>query len=176
MDHQIIFAGFGGQGILSMGRFIAHAGLHENKHVSWLPSYGPEMRGGTANCNVIVSDDEVGSPIISDATALIVMNQPSLEKFEKSVVPGGIIILDTDLVPVLPERTDVRVFSIPATKMAYELGNPSFAGVILLGKLIAETGVVGYDSFEAALKGILKPKKHYLIPEEMKALKLGAEA
>ncbi len=175
MDNQIIFAGFGGQGILSMGRFIAHAGLHEGKHVSWLPSYGPEMRGGTANCNVIVSDEEVGSPIISEATALVVMNQPSLEKFESYVAPGGVIISDSDLVPVKPERSDVRVFSMPATKMAYDLGNPTFAGVILLGKLIKETDVVGYDSFEAALKGILKPKKHYLIPEEMKALRMGAD-
>ena len=175
MDNQIIFAGFGGQGILSMGRFIAHAGLHEGKHVSWLPSYGPEMRDGTANCNVIVSDEEVGSPIISEATALVVMNQPSLEKFEANVAPGGVIVLDSDLVPVRPARTDVRVFAIPATKMAYEMGNATFAGVILLGKLISETGVVKFESFEAALRGILKPKKHYLIPEEMKALKAGAE-
>ncbi|MBO7408079.1 MAG: 2-oxoacid:acceptor oxidoreductase family protein, partial [Clostridia bacterium] len=163
------------QGILSMGRFIAHAGLHEGKHVSWLPSYGPEMRGGTANCNVIVSDEEVGSPIISAATALVVMNQPSLEKFESYVEPGGVIVLDSDLVPVRPAREDVRVFALPATKMAYEMGNATFAGVILLGKLLAETGVVRFDSFEAALRGILKPKKHYLIPQEMEALKAGAE-
>lgn len=175
MEQQIIFAGFGGQGILSMGRFIAHAGLHEGRHVSWLPSYGPEMRGGTANCNVIVSDEEVGSPIISCATALIVMNQPSLEKFENTVEPGGVIILDADLVPVEPKRKDVRVFRIPATKMAYDLGNATFAGIILLGKLIQETSVVKFESFEAALYGILKQKNHYLIPEEMKALKLGAE-
>ncbi len=174
MEQQIIFAGFGGQGILSMGRFIAHAGLHEGRHVSWLPSYGPEMRGGTANCNVIVSDEEVGSPIISSATALIVMNQPSLVKFENSVAPGGIVILDSDLVPVKPTRTDIKVFAIPATKMAYELGNATFAGIILLGKLIHETGVVSSESFEAALYGILKAKNHHLIPEEMKALALGA--
>ena len=132
------------------------------------------MRGGTANCNVIVSDEEVGSPIVSAATALVVMNQPSLEKFESYVEPGGVIILDSDLVPVRPARTDVRVFAVPATKMAYDMGNPTFAGVILLGKLLKETGVVRTDSFEAALKGILKPKKHYLIPDEMKALECGA--
>lgn len=104
---QVILAGFGGQGILSMGKFIAYSGLEEGKNVSWLPSYGPEMRGGTANCNVIVAEEEVGSPIISKATALIVMNQPSLEKFEEYVEDGGIIILDSSLVPVMPKRRDV---------------------------------------------------------------------
>ena len=174
MKEEIIIAGFGGQGVLSMGKILAYCAIMQDMEVTWMPSYGPEMRGGTANCNVIVSDEEVGSPIISSATALIVMNQPSLEKFENNVAPGGIVILDEDLVPTLPTRTDIRVFSIPATKMAYELGNATFAGIILLGKLIAETGVVKPESFEAALYGILKAKNHHLIPEEMKALALGA--
>lgn len=172
---QIILAGFGGQGILSMGKFIAYAGLEEGKNVSWLPSYGPEMRGGTANCNVIVAEEEVGSPIIGKASALIVMNQPSLEKFENSVEEGGIIILDSSLVPVAPKRKDVKVFEIPATTMAYELGNATFAGIILLGKLIGETKVVTEENFEKALTKILPPKKHFLIPEEMKALAMGRD-
>ncbi len=172
---QVILAGFGGQGILSMGKFIAYSGLEEGMNVSWLPSYGPEMRGGTANCNVIVADEEVGSPIISKATALIVMNQPSLEKFESYVEEGGVIILDSSLVPVMPTRKDVRVFAIPATTKAYELGNPTFAGIILLGKLIQETNIVKPENFEKALYKILPPKKHGLIPAEMEALKIGAE-
>ncbi len=172
---QVILAGFGGQGILSMGKFIAYSGLEEGKNVSWLPSYGPEMRGGTANCNVIVADEEVGSPIISKATALIVMNQPSLEKFEDYVEEGGVIILDSSLVPVMPKRKDVKVFAIPATTKAYELGNATFAGIILLGKLLAETKIVSPENFEKALYKILPPRKHDLIPAEMDALKFGAE-
>ncbi|MBR7077779.1 MAG: 2-oxoacid:acceptor oxidoreductase family protein [Clostridia bacterium] len=172
---EIILAGFGGQGILSMSKFIAMAGLEEGKNVSWLPSYGPEMRGGTANCNVIVAEEEVGSPIVNKATTIIVMNQPSLEKFEKFLVPGGVVILDKSLVPVMPEREDVEVYAIPATEMAYEMGNATFAGIILLGKLIEVTGVVSRESFEKALYKILPPRKHSMIPDEMKALETGAK-
>lgn len=175
MMNQIILAGFGGQGILSMGHFIAHAGLLDGKNVSWLPSYGPEKRGGTANCHVIVGDEEVGSPIISSASVLIAMNGPSLEKFESLVEPGGIIITDKSLVPIKPTRTDVKLYEIPATEMAYALGNATFAGVIVLGKLIALTDVVSTENFEIALRSILKPSKHFMIPDEMKALQQGAD-
>ena len=175
MMNQIILAGFGGQGILSMGHFIAHAGLLDGKNVSWLPSYGPEKRGGTANCHVIVGDEEVGSPIISSASVLIAMNGPSLEKFESLVEPGGIIITDKSLVPIKPSRSDVKLYEIPATEMAYELGNATYAGVIILGKLIALTNVVTTENFEVALRSILKPSKHFMIPEEMKALEQGAQ-
>ena len=175
MMNQIILAGFGGQGILSMGHFIAHAGLLDGKNVSWLPSYGPEKRGGTANCHVIVGDEEGGSPIISNASVLIAMNGPSLEKFESLVEPGGIIITDKSLVPVKPTRTDVKLYEIPATEMAYELSNATYAGLIILGKLLALTDVVSTENFEVALRSILKPSKHFMIPEEMKALQRGAE-
>ena len=175
MMNQIILAGFGGQGILSMGHFIAHAGLLDGKNVSWLPSYGPEKRGGTANCHVIVGDEEVGSPIISSASVLIAMNGPSLEKFESLVEPGGIILTDKSLVPIKPTRSDVKLYEIPATEMAYELGNATYAGVIILGKLIALTNVVTKENFEVALRSILKPSKHFMIPEEMKALEQGAQ-
>ena len=176
MDQELIIAGFGGQGILSMGKILAYAGLHEGKNVSWLPSYGPEMRGGTANCNVIISEEEVASPIVSNATALIVMNQPSLEKFEDSLVPGGLVILDSSLVPVAPERKDLKVFSIPATTKAYEMGNATFAGIILLGKFIGETKVTSRDNFENALRSILPERKHSMIPDEMKAFDWGVQA
>jgi 2-oxoglutarate ferredoxin oxidoreductase subunit gamma len=174
-QHEIIIAGFGGQGILSAGKLIAYAGMIENKNVSWLPSYGPEMRGGTANCNVVVSDEPIGSPILNSATALIVMNGPSLEKFENSVESGGIIITDSSLVPDGPKRKDVSVFEIPATKIASDMGNPTFANIILIGKLVAETGVFKKESFGAALKKALPPKYHHMIPEEVKALVAGIE-
>lgn len=174
-QEEIIIAGFGGQGILSAGRLLAYAGMLENKNVSWLPSYGPEMRGGTANCHVIISDEPVGSPILNSATALVVMNGPSLEKFENMVTSGGLIVTDSSLVDKSPKRKDLDVFEIPATKMANEMGNTTFANIILLGKLIAKTGIVSKESFEEALKKVLPEKHHHLIPEEIKALEMGME-
>lgn len=174
-QQEIIIAGFGGQGILSAGRLLAYAGMIENKSVSWLPSYGPEMRGGTANCHVVISDDPVGSPILNSATALIVMNGPSLDKFEEMVVKGGMILSDSSLVNKSPKRTDVEVYEIPATKMASDMGNQTYANIVILGKLLAKTNVVSKESFIGALKKVLPEKKHYLIPEEIKALELGME-
>ncbi|WP_054750298.1 2-oxoacid:acceptor oxidoreductase family protein [Ruminiclostridium josui] len=167
---ELIIAGFGGQGILSAGRLLAYAGMLEGKNVSWLPSYGPEMRGGTANCSVVISDEPVGSPILDTANVLIVMNGPSLEKFEKSVVSGGLIISDSSLVEAKPVRTDIDFVGIPATQMASDMGNLTYANIIILGKLLAKTEIVSKKSFEAALKKVLPPKKHYMIPDEMKAL------
>ncbi len=172
-QHDIIIAGFGGQGIQSAGMLIAYAGMLEDKNVSWLPSYGPEMRGGTSNCHVIVSDEPVGSPILNSSTVLIVMNGPSLEKFEGMVVPGGLIISDSALVNKAPERKDVEFMGIPATKMASDMGNLAYSNIIILGKLLQKTGVVSVDSFHKALKKVLPEKKHYLIPEEMQALEMG---
>ncbi len=174
-QHEILIAGFGGQGILSAGRILAYAGMLENKNVSWLPSYGPEMRGGTANCNVIISDEPIGSPILNSATVLIVMNSPSLEKFESYVTEGGMIITDKSLVTRSPLRKDVDVYEIPATQLASEMGNPTYACIILLGKFIAITGAVSKGSFEEALRKVLPEKYHKLIPEEMKALEVGME-
>lgn len=176
MSHQdIIIAGFGGQGILSAGRLIAFAGMLENKNVSWLPSYGPEMRGGTANCHVVVSEKPVGSPILNSATALIAMNGPSLDKFEGLVTEGGIIIIDSSLIDRVPCIDGVEVYPIPATKMANDMGNSTFASIILLGKLIEKTKVVSVENFEDALTKVLPAKYHHMIPDEMKALKMGAE-
>jgi 2-oxoglutarate ferredoxin oxidoreductase subunit gamma len=172
-QQEIIIAGFGGQGILSAGKLLAYAGMLENKNVSWLPSYGPEMRGGTANCHVIISDEPVGSPILNSATTLIVMNGPSLEKFEGIVEEMGVIISDSTLVENKPKRTDLEVFEIPATQMASDMGNLTYANIILLGKLIKKTGIVSIENFELALRKVLPPKYHYLIPEEMKALEAG---
>lgn len=174
-QQEIVIAGFGGQGILSAGKLLAYAGMLENKYVSWLPSYGPEMRGGTANCNVIISDEPVGSPILNSADTLIVMNGPSLDKFENWISEGGLIITDSILVDRHIDKKDVDVFEIPATKMASDMGNSTYANIILLGKLIAKTGIIKKESFAEALKSILPAKKHYLIPEEIKALEMGME-
>jgi len=175
VHQEIIIAGFGGQGILSAGRILAHAGMLENRNVSWLPSYGPEMRGGTANCHVIISDEPVGSPILNSATTLIVMNTPSLEKFERIVIPGGIIIIDSSLVTRKPVRSDVEVYSVPATKIASEMGNLTYANIVLLGKLIKVTNIITKESFEEALRHVLPERRHYMIPEEIKALEIGMD-
>ncbi len=173
IDFSIILAGFGGQGILSAGRIVASAALIENREVSWFPSYGPEMRGGTANCGVVISDEAIGSPIINDTDVLIALNNPSLDKFAGHVKPGGLIILDSALVTSVPARQDVRIVSIPASTMAVDMGNMTFATIILLGSLARATGCIGREAFEGALKEVLPKKKHNLIPAEMKAFDEG---
>lgn len=150
---NIIFAGFGGQGILSMGKFLAYAGMDAGLNVSWLPSYGPEMRGGTANCSVIVSDKLVGSPIVNEPNTLLVMNRPSLDKFENAVEKDGIIIIDSDLVDREVTRTDVNVIKIPAQSIAEEIGSKKIANMVLLGALVAKTGIVSMEQLLDALKG-----------------------
>lgn len=172
---EIIISGFGGQGIQAAGKLLAYAGMLENKNVSFLPSYGPEMRGGTSNCHVIISDDPIGSPILNSATVVMAMNRPSLDKFESYLEPNGILLMDSSLVNRKPERKDIRVFEIPATQIASDMGNLTYANIIILGKLIHETGAVSAEYIEKGLKKVLPEKKHYMIPEEMKALKLGME-
>jgi 2-oxoglutarate ferredoxin oxidoreductase subunit gamma len=173
MAHQeVIFAGFGGQGILSMGKFLAYAGLDENLNVSWLPSYGPEMRGGTSNCSVIVSDENIGSPLVTDATSVVVLNRPSLDKFEKIVVPGGVLIMDSDLVNREPERTDIDVIKIPAQTAAEEVGSKKIANMILLGALVQKTGILPMEALLHALKEHGKEQFYEL---NKKALEKGAE-
>lgn len=158
VSEQIIFAGFGGQGILSIGKFLAHAGMDANLNVSWLPSYGPEMRGGTANCSVILTDESIGSPIVTKADSLVVMNRPSLDKFENLVVSNGIIIMDSDLVDRMPTRADVEVIAIPAQTIAEGLGNKKIANMILLGALIKKTGIVSTEAIINSLKDYGKEK------------------
>ncbi len=170
---QILIAGFGGQGVLFAGKLIAYKGLIENKQVSWLPSYGPEMRGGTANCSVIISDTPVGSPIIPHPDVLIAMNLPSLKKYENEVVPGGIIIVDSSLIAEKVEREDVKVFYVPATKMAIDSGYPTLANMILAGKLMKECSDIGYNHIEDAVKKVVPPKKAFLIETNLQAIKSG---
>lgn len=152
VSQELIFAGFGGQGILSMGKFLAYAGMDADLNVSWLPSYGPEMRGGTANCSVILTNESIGSPIVTKADTLIVMNRPSLDKFEEIVNSGGLIVMDADLVDRMPARNDLEIIAIPAQTIAEELGSKKIANMILLGALVKKTGIVSRDQLLDALK------------------------
>ena len=174
-ENQIIIAGFGGQGLLFSGKVLAYAGLIEGRELSWLPSYGPEMRGGTANCNVILSDIPVGSPIVQKPDILMVMNNPSLEKYENAVVPGGKIFVDSSLIAKKVERTDVDAYYVPATQMASDMGMPTLDNMILLGALIAKTGCVNTDSLEQTLHKVIPARKANLFDANMKALKAGMD-
>lgn len=170
---QILIAGFGGQGVLFAGKFIAYKGLLEGKQLSWLPSYGPEMRGGTANCSVIISDDPVGSPIVSKPDVLMVMNLPSLDKYENAAVKGAKIFVDSTLIERKVQRSDVDTFYIPATQMANDAGISTLANMIMVGKMIRETGVVSYDNIVDALKKVVSAKHANLLDVNLKALEMG---
>jgi len=174
IDFSIILAGFGGQGILSAGKMAAEAALIEGHEVSWFPSYGPEMRGGTANCSVVISDDIIGSPVINDADVLIALNQPSLEKFEEQLKPGGILIIDSSLIKIVPQRTDIRFIPIASSEIANELGNMAYATIVLLGCLSASTGCFKRESFEAALREVLPERRYHMIPANLEAFDKGA--
>ena len=170
---QILIAGFGGQGILFAGKFLAYKGLLEDLQVSWLPSYGPEMRGGTANCSVVLSDDPVGSPIITEPDVLIAMNLPSLEKYVNAVVPGGQIYVDSTLIAEKIDRTDVDVFYIPATAMAKEEGIATLANMIIVGHLLENNPELSFEGAEVTVQKLVPAKKAALVELNMKALELG---
>ena len=175
MMNQILIAGFGGQGVLFAGKFLAYKGLIEDKQVSWLPSYGPEMRGGTANCSVIVGDEPVGSPIVNQPNTLVAMNLPSLKKYENSVVPGGLILVDSSLISAKVERSDVRVCYVPATELAKNAGFATLANMILMGKLLSENDDMSFDHTEDALKKVIPARKMNLLDINLQALKTGYE-
>ena len=170
---EILIAGFGGQGILFSGKFLAYKGLIEELQVSWLPSYGPEMRGGTANCNVILSDTPVGSPIITTPDVLVAMNLPSLQKYVNTVAAGGQIYVDSSLIDAKVERTDVEVFYIPATQMAKEAGISSLANMIIIGHLLENHPELSFDGTAEVVEKLVPPKKEALKELNMKALNLG---
>ena len=170
---QILIAGFGGQGVLFAGKFLAYKGLVQEKQVSWLPSYGPEMRGGTANCSVIISDTPVGSPIITVPDVLVAMNLPSLQKFVNDVAPGGKIFIDSTLIDAKVERSDVEVFYIPATQMAKDAGFSTLANMILMGKVMKECDAVAFDGNKETLESFIPAKKASLIEVNCQALQTG---
>jgi 2-oxoglutarate ferredoxin oxidoreductase subunit gamma len=173
MTNQVLIAGFGGQGVLFAGKFLAYKGLLEDKQVSWLPSYGPEMRGGTANCSIIISDEPVGSPIVSNPDVLLAMNLPSLDKYESEAVPGSVIIVDSTLIDRKLTRTDVKAFYVPATKLAKEMNAPTLANMIMIGKMIKESNAVSIDNLEDAMKKVVPAKKADLLGVNMQAVMLG---
>ncbi|MBE7092374.1 MAG: 2-oxoacid:ferredoxin oxidoreductase subunit gamma [Clostridiales bacterium] len=173
MTTQTLISGFGGQGVLFAGKFLAFKGLVEDKEVSWLPSYGPEMRGGTASCGVILSDEPVGSPIVSNPDVLIAMNLPSLDRYENDTVSGGSIFVDSTLVSRKVNRDDVKAFYIPATQMAIDAGVPTLANMILIGKMIKETGIFSFDDMIDTVKKLVPAKKQELVEKNMLALEAG---
>ena len=172
---NLLLAGFGGQGLLFAGKLIAEAGLIEGREISWLPSYGPEMRGGTANCSVCLSDEPIGSPLVLEPDVLIAMNQPSLDKFIGDVAPGGMVIIDSTMIAHVPERDDVTLHSVPATKLAEEAGLKGLANVILVGRLLKEIGFCGVEALDAAIVKSVPPKRQQLLEPNRKALEIGME-
>lgn len=170
---NMLIAGFGGQGVLFAGKFIAYKGLLEGRQLSWLPSYGPEMRGGTANCSVILSDSPVGSPIVSAPDLLMVMNLPSLDKYEDAAVAGAKIFVDSTLVDRKVRRTDVTAYYIPATKMAKDAGFPTLANMIMVGKIIKEAGIISHDGIKDALSKVVSAKHADLLDINLKAIEAG---
>jgi 2-oxoglutarate ferredoxin oxidoreductase subunit gamma len=176
LTSEIIIAGFGGQGALLMGELIAYAGMIEGKQVSWLPSYGPEMRGGTANCCVIVSDEPVGSPVVTEADAVIVLNKPSLDKFERALKSGGKLLINSSLIDKKASREDVTAYYIPANEVASEVGNVKVANVVMLGAYIAASGVVQKESVIKAVAHMLGERKAHLVPLNEQAYDAGAKS
>ena len=172
---SILLAGFGGQGVLFAGKFLAYKGMVQGKQLSWLPSYGPEMRGGTANCSVILSDTPVGSPIITNPDVLVAMNLPSLQKFVDSVVPGGIIIIDSTLIDAKVEREDVKVFYVPATQLAKDAEIKTLANMIIMGAVLENNPELSFEGTEAVVQKLVPPTKAALVELNMKALTLGKE-
>lgn len=176
MNHGAIFAGFGGQGLLFCGHVLAEAALLEGKHVTWMPSYGPEMRGGTASCTVVISDRPIGSPILDQADIVVALNPPSLARFEPVVAPHGLLVVNNSLIEAEPKRTDIEVLSLPFTRLASEVGDVALVSVVALGGLIAYRPIVRPESIRHALMEMLTGKKRHLLDADLAAFDRGHEA
>ncbi|NLV76183.1 MAG: 2-oxoacid:ferredoxin oxidoreductase subunit gamma [Tissierellia bacterium] len=175
MEERVIMAGFGGQGVMAIGQLLTYGGMAEDKYVSWLPSYGPEMRGGTANCSVIISDEPIGAPVVVDATAAIIMNGPSLDKFEDSVVEGGRLFINSSLIDRKSKRDDIEVYYIPANEVADELGNSRVANMVILGAYLEASKTVKMESVLEGFTKVFGENRAHLLPINKKALEKGAE-
>ena len=175
MTEEIIIAGFGGQGILSMGKILAYSGVMQNKEVSWFPSYGPEMRGGTANVTVVISDEHISSPILTNYDTAILLNQQSIEKFEKTVKPGGLLIYDSNGISIHPQRKDINIYCINATDEASKLGISKVFNMIVLGGFLKIKPIILLESIRKGLQKSLPERYHHLIPENEKAILKGSE-
>lgn len=174
MEHQILIAGFGGQGVMLAGVLLAQAAMTEGHEVSWAPSYGPEMRGGTAHCSVVISDETVASPVVTRPTGLIVLNGPSLARFEPAVVPGGVVVANMSLLTAPPRRTDIHVILVPATEWAVAQGSPAVANMVALGALATATGAVRLESLKQALSQVIHARHQHLLPLNERALEEGS--
>lgn len=176
MEKRMIIAGFGGQGVLLIGQLIAYAGMLADKEVSWMPSYGPEMRGGSANCAVVVSDEPVASPKVEEADLIIAMNRPSMELFEKALVPGGVLIYNSSLIDVKPTRQDIQVVAVPCNDIANDLGSLRSTNMVMLGAYAGVTGEYSVDTLMGALRHKLGPSKEKFMPANQKAIEAGMAA
>lgn len=176
MHNELIIAGFGGQGVLLAGKILSQAALIEGKHVTYFPSYGAEIRGGTANCTVIVSDERIDSPVTSEPGAVIAFNNPSVERFEASLVPDGLLLMNGSMVDRVPDRSDLQTFYIPAGEIARELGDERVLNVIMLGAYAGRSGVVSLDALESALRKFLAGKRAAVFEINQKALLAGVES
>jgi len=175
MKEEIIIAGFGGQGVLSMGKILAYSGIMQGKEVTWMPSYGPEMRGGTANVTVILSDSKISSPLLSKFDTAIILNQQSMDKFEQTVKPGGILIYDPNGITRKPIREDIKIFSIDAVEISAELGNSKAYNMVVLGAFLSQKPIVSFENVIKGLKKSIPDRHHFLIPMNEKAIKIGME-
>ena len=175
-EKSLIAAGFGGQGLMVLGQLVAYTGIAEERNVSWIPSYGPEMRGGTANCCVIVSDNEIGAPVVSEADAIVVMNQPSFDKFKNDVKPNGVLLYNSDLIKPSEVRSDIKVVAVPANTMATEAGSDVVANIVMLGALVETSGIVGDKACMETIKEKLGAKKPEFLPMNMTAYEKGKTA
>ena len=174
MLHEMVFAGFGGQGVLSMGSILAYAAMKEGKNVSWMPSYGPEMRGGTANCMVNISDKEISSPVVTQYDVAIIFNLPSLKKFEAKVKPGGILMWESSTIKEPPARQDIQTYALPAIQVAVEkLKNIKVMNMVMLGALLKIKNIVKKESIMLALKEALPQRYHHLLPLNERAIEIG---
>lgn len=173
MHHEIIISGFGGQGALFAGQMLAYAGLAEGRHVTWIPSYGPEMRGGTANCTVIISDEEIGSPLVRHPTTAIVLNPPSFEKYEPLVQKDGVLIVNSSLVSIPAHRADIRRIDVSANEVAAQLGGTQMANVVLVGVLVGATGVVKLETLDRVLEERVSARHRDKLPMNREALRRG---
>ena len=175
MHTEIILSGFGGQGIMFAGQIISYAAMDSGKEVTWIPSYGPEMRGGTANCTVVIADEEIGSPVVKKPDLALAMNLPSLDKYEPLVKPGGALVINASMVDRAAKRTDITTVAIPCTEIAEEIGNPRLANMVAIGALLACTDVLTLADLETALNNHMPGRHKHLLPKNVEALKKGAE-
>lgn len=176
MEAQFLIAGFGGQGVLLIGQLMAKAAMHEGKNVSWMPSYGPEMRGGEANCAVVISDEPIGSPLVTEPPVAVIMNLPSLKKFEPAIEKGGTLLYNTSLIDAAPVRKDTKIIPVACNDIAESLGNSRVANMVMLGAIIEATHAITIDGAMEALKGVFGEKKANLLPINRKAMEAGMEA